>query len=84
MLYVILELQAPAETRQAPAPPLNVALVLDRSTSMKGEKMDVVKATAIQVLRGLRPQDILSVVTFSDRAEVIIPAAFHVWNPAFT
>lgn len=77
MLYVILELQAPVETRQAPAPPLNVALVLDRSTSMKGEKMDVVKATAIQVLRGLRPQDILSVVTFSDRAEVIIPAAFH-------
>src|SRR6185503_2124002 len=25
----------------------------------------------------LRPQDILSVVTFSDRAEVIIPAAYH-------
>jgi len=77
MLYIIVELQAPAETRQAPAPPLNVALVLDRSTSMKGEKMDVVKATAIQVLRSLRPQDILSVVAFSDRAEVIIPAAFH-------
>lgn len=77
MLYIIVELQAPEETRQAPAPPLNVALVLDRSTSMQGEKMDIVKATAIQVLRNLRPQDILSVVTFSDRAEVIIPAAFH-------
>jgi Ca-activated chloride channel family protein len=44
---------------------------------MKGEKMDIVKATAIQVLRNLRPQDVLSVVTFSDRAEVIIPAAYH-------
>ena len=77
MLYIILELEAPAEARATPSPPLNVCLVLDRSTSMQGEKMDMVKATAIQVLRNLRPQDILSVVAFSDRAEVIIPAAYH-------
>ena len=77
MLYFILELEAPAEAREAPSPPLNVCLVLDRSTSMQGEKMDIVKATAIQVLRNLRPQDILSVVAFSDRAEVIIPASYH-------
>ena len=77
MLYFILELEAPPEARESPSPPLNVALVLDRSTSMQGEKMDVVKAAAIQVLRNLRSQDILSVVTFSDRAEVIIPASYH-------
>lgn len=77
MLYIILELQAPIEARQSPAPPLNVCLVLDRSTSMQGEKMDVVKAAASQVLRSLRPQDIFSVVTFSDRAEVVIPAAYY-------
>jgi Ca-activated chloride channel family protein len=77
MLYIILEIQAPVESRRAPSPPLNVGIVIDRSTSMSGEKMDVVKATAIQILRNLRQQDILSVVTFSDRAEVIIPAAYH-------
>ena len=77
MLYIILEMQAPVESRRAPSPPLNVCIVLDRSTSMSGEKMDVVKATAIQILRNLRQQDILSVVTFSDRAEAIIPAAYH-------
>jgi len=77
MLYIILDLQAPIESRRAPSPPLNVCIVLDRSTSMKGEKMDVLKATAIQILRNLREQDILSVVAFSDRAEVIIPAAYH-------
>ena len=77
MLYLIIELESPLEGRRSVSPPLNVCLVLDRSTSMKGEKMDVVKSTAIQVLRNLRPQDILSVVTFSDRAEVIIPAAYH-------
>ena len=77
MLYVILELEAPPEARHSPAPPLNVCLVLDRSTSMTGEKMDVVKATAVQVMRSLRPQDILSVVAFSDRAEVVIPASYY-------
>jgi len=77
MLYVILEMQAPVESRRSPSSPLNVCIVLDRSTSMSGEKMDVVKASAIQILRNLRQQDILSVVTFSDRAEVIIPAAYH-------
>jgi Ca-activated chloride channel family protein len=76
MLYLLLEADAPLEARRAPAPPLNVCLVLDRSTSMQGEKMDTVKAAAIQVLRNLRPQDIFSVVAFSDRAEVIIPAAY--------
>jgi Ca-activated chloride channel family protein len=77
MLYVILDLQAPLESCLAPSPPLNVCIVLDRSTSMKGEKMDVLKATSIQILRNLRQQDILSVVAFSDRAQVIIPASYH-------
>ncbi|MCC7187357.1 MAG: DnaJ domain-containing protein [Anaerolineales bacterium] len=77
MQYVILELEPPEEARQASSPPLNVSLVIDRSTSMAGQKMDVVKATAIQALRNLRPQDILSVVAFSDRAEVVVPAAYH-------
>ena len=77
MLYFILELESPPEARESPSPPLNVGLVLDRSTSMQGEKMDIVKATAIQVLRSLRPQDVLSVVAFSDRAEVIVPASYQ-------
>ena len=38
--------------------------------------MDVVKNAAIKVMRNLRPQDIFSVVAFSDRAEVIIPASY--------
>ena len=77
MLYVMLELEAPEDARQSSSPPLNVSLIIDRSTSMKGDKMDIVKASAIQVLRNLRQQDILSVVAFSDRAEVIVPAAYQ-------
>ena len=74
IVYTLLEVSPPQQTEEMPAPPLNVCLVLDRSTSMQGEKMDVLKAAANQVLRGLRMQDIISVVAFSDRAEAIIPA----------
>lgn len=75
MLYVLLEI-TPEDNDEMVAPPLNVSLVLDRSTSMKDEKMDVLKNAAIHVMRNLRPQDIFSVVTFSDRAEVLIPASY--------
>jgi Ca-activated chloride channel family protein len=44
---------------------------------MQGDKMDMVKATAIQLLRSLRAEDVFSVVAFSDYAEVIVPAAFN-------
>lgn len=77
LVYALIEIEPNAEEGRIPTPPLNVALVLDRSTSMQGKKMDMVKAAASQLLRGLRPEDILSVITFSDRAEVIIPAAFQ-------
>jgi len=78
LLYVLMEIE-PSERQSGslPAPPLNICLVLDHSTSMQGEKMDTLKNTAVQLVRTLRPNDVLSVVTFSDRAEVIVPAAIN-------
>lgn len=76
LIYVLIEAGPREEkTEQVSAPPLNICLVLDRSTSMQGEKMDILKATAIQLMRSLRPQDVLSIVAFSDRAEVVVPAS---------
>lgn len=76
LLYALLEIGlSEKEKKNTTSPPQNICLALDCSTSMKGEKLDVVKATAIQLLRRTRPQDTFSVVTFSDRAEVLIPAA---------
>jgi Ca-activated chloride channel family protein len=80
LLYVLLEIASREAAGKIAAPPLNVCLVLDRSTSMQGEKIDMVKAAAVSLIRGLRPQDVFSVVTFSDRAEVLIPAAIN-WEP---
>jgi Ca-activated chloride channel family protein len=74
IIYALMEFSIPPGLNAHPAPSLNLCLVLDRSTSMQGSKMDVVKATAIQIMRKLRSQDLFSVVTFSDRAEILIPA----------
>lgn len=80
LLYILLEVGSREAAGKIPTPPLNVCLVLDRSTSMQGEKIDMVKAAAVTLIRGLRQQDVFSVVTFSDRAEVLIPAAIN-WEP---
>jgi len=78
LIYALLEYSPERATGGTTSPPLNIALILDRSTSMQGRHMDVVKATAIQILRRLRPQDTFSVIAFSDKAEVVIPATANI------
>jgi Ca-activated chloride channel family protein len=68
------EEKAVKELGARPSPPLNVCLLIDRSTSMQGERMDTVKGTAIEILHQLREEDMLSIVTFSDRAQTLTPA----------
>ncbi|MEM6530493.1 MAG: VWA domain-containing protein, partial [Chloroflexota bacterium] len=53
---------------------LNLTLVLDHSNSMNGVRLNKVKVAATEIIEQLGPNDILSVVTFNDRAEVVIPA----------
>jgi Ca-activated chloride channel homolog len=74
LIYALLEFSPSEKFSQTPDPPLNVCLVLDRSTSMQGARMDTVKTAAVELIRQLRPEDRLSLVLFSDRAEVILPA----------
>jgi Ca-activated chloride channel family protein len=74
LVYSLLEFSARPEAVPKVDPPINVCLVLDRSTSMQGERMDTVKLTAIELVRQLKPEDMLSIVVFSDRAEVLLSA----------
>lgn len=76
LVYVLLDLMSVSgETHQKDrTPPVNLCLVLDTSTSMKGPRLDMVKSTAIKLVKKLKRADILSIVTFNDRAEVIVPA----------
>ncbi len=56
------------------AAPLNLALVLDRSGSMAGEKIENLRKAVKLVLDQLDERDIVSVAIFDDRADVLIPA----------
>ncbi len=59
------------ERRRAVA---NVALVIDRSGSMSGKKLEQAKEAAIQAVSRLSPDDIVSVVAFDDTVSVLLPA----------
>lgn len=73
LVYALVELICTADINKKHTPPAHICLVLDRSTSMQGLRMDMVKASSANLVQQLRPQDLLSVVTFSDRAEVLLP-----------
>lgn len=73
LVYALVELICTADVNEDKVSPAHICLVLDRSTSMQGARMDMVKSSSANLLQQLRPQDVLSVVAFSDRAEVLVP-----------
>lgn len=54
--------------------PLNICLIVDRSGSMEGEPLEYVKRACGYVVDLLEPNDVLSVVAFEERVDVIMPA----------
>jgi Ca-activated chloride channel family protein len=73
VLYLLMDIK-PVASVPGERLPLNLCLVIDRSTSMQGARMDNVKSAAHQIIDELQDKDTLSVVTFNDRAEVILPS----------
>lgn len=73
LLYLLVNVFAPAQQNQR-RQPVNLCLVFDRSTSMRGRRLKRVKAAAQEVIGSLSNEDIISVIMFSDRAEVVVPA----------
>ena len=54
--------------------PINVCLCIDRSGSMEGEPLEYVKRACEYVVDMLEPNDILSIVTFEEQVDVLMPA----------
>jgi len=52
--------------------PLNLCLILDRSGSMAGKPLNTVKEAACQMVDRLSPDDLLSVVAFDHKTEVLV------------
>lgn len=73
LAYVLVEMK-PTEMVAQVRMPLNFALVLDHSGSMKGAKLKNVKEAVKMVIDRLEPTDYVSVVIFDDTSQVIIPS----------
>jgi Ca-activated chloride channel homolog len=72
--YLRVKLEGLPYEESASRPPVNVSLVIDRSGSMTGAKIEQAKEAAILALSRLSPQDRVSVVAFDHRVEVPVPA----------
>jgi Ca-activated chloride channel family protein len=72
VVYVLLSIY-PTSKGEGQRLPINIALVIDRSTSMQKHRLEYVKAAAHQIVDELDEHDSLAVIAFSDRAEVVVP-----------
>lgn len=55
-------------------PPVNLALVIDRSGSMSGAKIAKAREAALEAVRRLSPNDLVSLVAFDSRVETLVHA----------
>lgn len=53
--------------------PLNLCLVLDRSGSMEGAKLEATKEAASLLVQKLQAKDIISLVAYDSQVEVLVP-----------
>ena len=59
--------------KQTVAKPLNISFVLDKSGSMSGENMDILKKSMLSFIDKLRPIDKVSLLFFDDEQVVAYP-----------
>jgi len=73
MHYMLLEILPPKKISPQRFP-INLCVLIDRSTSMRGENMDRVRRATLSIIESLNPDDSASIVSFGDRAEVVVTA----------
>lgn len=74
-VYLRLSLKGTPIERTSKRPPVNVALVLDRSGSMRGERIASAKAAAREALDQLAADDIVALVAYNHQVSLIQRAA---------
>lgn len=72
--YIKITLGGFALPAQQQRSPINLSLVLDRSSSMSGDKLEKAKEAALMVVDRLQPDDVISLVTYDSAVEILVPA----------
>jgi Ca-activated chloride channel family protein len=78
-LYVMARVTASGDAAASNRHPLNLSLVLDRSGSMAGAKLDYTRQAAQFLIQHLSPEDVLSVVLYNDKVETLFEPQ-HITN----
>src|SRR5215831_4846122 len=73
-VVVKIDLAAMADQKKVHRTPLNIAVVLDRSGSMAGAKIEKARQAAMELVDRLAPGDIFSLVVYDDNVQVLVPA----------
>ncbi len=71
-LYLMAYLATDADPTSRPRRPLNISLVIDRSGSMAGQKIDYTRQAAQLLVQNLTPNDTFSVVLYNDNVETLV------------
>ncbi len=72
VVHALLRVES-APPPDGPRPPLDLVLLLDRSGSMWGEKLERARRAVLDVLGRLRPEDRVGVVAFDSEPTVLWP-----------
>ncbi|MGD2181144.1 macro domain-containing protein [Lusitaniella coriacea] len=73
-LDVLVKIVPPQPEAELKRPQLNLGLVIDRSGSMAGEKLQYARQAACYAVEQLLPRDRVSVTVYDDTVETIIPS----------
>jgi Ca-activated chloride channel family protein len=79
-LYLLARIQGTPLEQGKKRPPLNLSVVLDRSGSMAGDKLDYVKRAAQFLVQHLSSQDMFSLVTYDTYVTVDIPPSTVIYK----
>ena len=72
LFYALLEIKPQDELTDQIQNQVHICFVIDRSTSMNGNRIDMIRRYILKTITKLNPRDLISIVVFNDNAEIIL------------
>ena len=74
IIYSLIDVVSTQAEKDTTDLPLNISFVLDNSTSMDGARLEILKSATKDIIHELGEDDLVSVISFNDRAKVLMPS----------